>query len=156
MPGVEVDGGENYMPLARFSLFAQGCEVYVAPTWDVGSSWVSTMRHIAREARCWALGNGTAIEARTSPPTSPSGRGSFPDVDDWFNPGDSVIVAPDGEMVAGPLHEKHGILFAECDPARASVAKRTMDVAGHYGRPDIFRLEVNRDARPPVDFSPRT
>ncbi len=58
---------ENYMPLARFSLFAQGCEVYVAPTWDAGSTWVSTMRHIAAEGRCWVLGNGTAMRGKDIP-----------------------------------------------------------------------------------------
>jgi len=54
--------------------------------------------------------------------------------------------------VAGPLHESHGILYADCDPARAAAAKRTLDVTGHYGRPDIFRLEVDREARVPVEF----
>ncbi len=143
---------ENYMPLARFSLFAQGCEVYVAPTWDAGGTWVSTMRHIAAEGRCWVLGNGTAMRGKDIPADFPERARLFPDLEDWFNPGDSVIVAPDGKLVAGPLHEKHGILFADCDPERASTAKRTLDVAGHYGRPDIFRLEVNREARSPVDF----
>jgi nitrilase len=64
-----------------------------------------------------------------------------------------VIVDPSGEIVAGPLHEKHGILYADCDPARSSAAKRTLDIAGHYSRPDIFRLEVNREARSPVEFA---
>jgi nitrilase len=63
-----------------------------------------------------------------------------------------VIVHPSGKIVAGPLHEQHGILYAECDPVVASVAKRTMDVAGHYGRPDIFKLEVNREVLAPIDF----
>jgi nitrilase len=98
------------------------------------------------------LGNGTAMRGRDIPADFPERTRLFPDMEDWFNPGDSVIVAPDGKLVAGPLHEKHGILFADCDPERASAAKRTLDVAGHYGRPDIFKLEVNRDARAPVDF----
>jgi len=143
---------ENYMPLARFSIFAQGCELYLAPTWDCGSSWVSTMRHIAREGRCWVLGNGSSMRGKDIPADFPQRARLFPNLEEWFNPGDSVIVAPDGTVVAGPLTEKHGILYADCDPDRASVAKRTMDVAGHYGRPDIFRLEVNRQARAPVDF----
>jgi len=110
------------------------------------------MRHIALEGRCWVLGNGTAMRGKDIPADFPERARLFPDLEEWFNPGDSVIVAPDGKVVAGPLSDKHGILYADCDPARASVAKRTMDVAGHYGRPDIFRLEVNRDARSPVDF----
>ena len=144
---------ENYMPLARFAIFAQGCEIYIAPTWDEGGSWLSTMRHIALEGRCWVLGNGSSMRGKDIPRDFPDRARLFPDQEAWFNPGDSVIVNPFGEIVAGPLHEKHGILYADCDPARSSAAKRTLDVAGHYGRPDIFRLEVNREARSPVDFA---
>ena len=144
---------ENYMPLARFAIFAQGCEIYIAPTWDEGGTWLSTMRHIALEGRCWVLGNGSSMRGKDIPADFPERKRLFPDLEAWFNPGDSVIVSPGGEVVAGPLHEKHGILFADCDPARAAAAKRTLDVAGHYGRPDIFRLEVNRESRAPVDFA---
>jgi nitrilase len=144
---------ENYMPLARYSLFAQGCELYVAPTWDAGSTWTSTMRHIAAEGRCWVLGNGTAMRGKDIPKDFPQRSRLFPDLDEWYNPGDSVIVDPRGKIVEGPLHEEHGILYADCDPALASKAKRTLDVAGHYGRPDIFRLEVNREPLAPIDFN---
>jgi len=144
---------ENYMPLARFSIFAQGCEIYIAPTWDEGDMWLSTMRHIAAEGRCWVLGNGSSMRGKDFPRDFPNRNKLYPDLEAWLNPGDSVIVNPYGKIVAGPLHEKHGILYADCDPARASAAKRTLDVAGHYGRPDIFRLEVNREARAPVDFA---
>jgi nitrilase len=147
---------ENYMPLARFSIFAQGVEIYIAPTWDEGDTWLSTMRHIAAEGRCWVLGNGSSMRGKDMPRDFPDRAKLFPNLEEWFNPGDSVIVNPYGKIVAGPLHEQHGILFADCDPARASAAKRTLDVAGHYGRPDIFRLEVNREARAPVDFSTKT
>ena len=144
---------ENYMPLARFAIFAQGCEIYIAPTWADGGTWLSTMRHIGHEGRCWVLGNGSSMRGKDIPADFPERKRLFPDLEAWFNAGDSVIVSPGGEVVAGPLHEKHGILFADCDPARAAAAKRTLDVAGHYGRPDIFRLEVNRESRAPVDFA---
>ncbi len=143
---------ENYMPLARFAIFAQGCEIYVAPTWDEGGTWISTMRHIAAEGRCWVLGNGTAMRGKDIPKDFPKRAQLFPDLEEWYNPGDSVIVSPSGRIVAGPLHEQHGILYAECDPVVASAAKRTLDVAGHYGRPDIFKLEVNREVLAPIDF----
>ncbi len=143
---------ENYMPLARFSIFAQGCEIYVAPTWDEGSTWISTMRHIAAEGRCWVLGNGTAMRGKDIPKDFPSRAKLFPDLEAWYNPGDSVVVSPGGRIVAGPLHEQHGILYAECDPSVAAAAKRTLDVAGHYGRPDIFKLEVNREVLGPIEF----
>src|SRR5207302_11495927 len=91
---------ENYMPLARFALYAQGPDLYLAPTWDAGSGWVSTMRHIALEGRCWVLGNGTAMQGRDVPEDFPGRAALFPDEEDWFNPGDSVVVAPDGRVVA--------------------------------------------------------
>ena len=143
---------ENYMPLARFTLFAQGCEIYIAPTWDFGDSWVSTMRHIALEGRCWVIGIGSAMRGKDMPADFPQRARMFPNLEEWFNSGDSVVVAPNGEVVAGPLHDAHGILYYDCDPARAAAAKRTLDVSGHYGRPDIFRLEVDRESRVPVAF----
>src|SRR5207247_443 len=144
---------ENYMPLVRFALYAQGCEIYIAPTWDEGETWISTMRHIAAEGRCWVLGKGCAMRGKDIPKDFPQRTKLFPDLLSWYNPGDSVIVNPRGVLVAGPLHEQHGILYADCDPAVASAAKRTLDVAGHYGRPDIFHLEVKREALAPIDFA---
>ena len=87
---------ENYTPLARFALYAQGCEVYIAPTWDAGSSWVSTMRHIALEGWCWVLGIGSAMRGKDMPADFPQRAKMFRNLDEWFNPDDSVIVAPDG------------------------------------------------------------
>jgi len=143
---------ENYMPLARYAIYAQGPDIYVAPTWDAGGGWISTMRHIALEGRCWVLGNGTAMRGQDVPADFPDRKRLFPDLEAWFNPGDSVIVGPNGEIVAGPLHEEHGILYADCDPKRARAGRRTLDVAGHYGRPDIFTLDVRREERPPAVF----
>jgi predicted amidohydrolase len=77
---------------------------------------------------------------------------SNPDPDEWINPGDSVIISPVGEVVAGPLHEAEGILYAECDPFDASRAHRVLDVAGHYGRPDVFQLTIDRSRQRPVEI----
>ena len=143
---------ENYMPLARFALYAEGLDIYVAPTWDSGPGWLATMQHIALEGRCWVVGNGTAMRGRDIPESFPRSD-MFPDLEEWFNAGDSVIVSPSGKIVAGPLHEEHGILYAECDPAQSAAARRTLDVAGHYSRPDVFRFEVNREPAEPVHFT---
>lgn len=140
------------MPLARFALYAQGVEIYVAPTWDEGDTWVASMRHIAAEGRCWVLGSANCIQAKDVPPDFPSRASLYPDDGEWLNTGDSVIVDPSGKIVAGPLHETYGILYAECDPARARAAKRTLDTAGHYGRPDVFSLSVNRKGQVPATF----
>jgi len=52
---------ENYMPLARYALYSQGVEIYIAPTYDSGDEWVGTMQHIAREGRCWVISSGVAL-----------------------------------------------------------------------------------------------
>jgi nitrilase len=78
----------------------------------------------------------------------------FPDNDEWLNPGDSVIVAPGGDIVSGPLHEEHGVLTADIDLGRVPSAHRTLDVAGHYSRTDIFQLIVNRKASDPITYTP--
>jgi nitrilase len=144
---------ENYMPLARYTLYAGGVQVYVAPTWDMGSGWMSTIVHIALEGRCWVIGNGTSLQGRDIPTDFPGRDALFPDPDEWINEGDSLVVAPNGNIVAGPLNKQHGILYAECDPDRSTHAHRTLDVSGHYSRPDVFKLEVRRDAAVPVSFT---
>ncbi len=143
---------ENYMPLARFSLYAQGVEVWVAPTWDEGDGWIASMRHIALEGRCWVIGAGCAIRASDVPADFPERDRLYPEPEEWLNRGDSVIVAPSGEIVAGPLHETYGILTAEIDAAAARAAHYTLDAAGHYNRPDIFSLRVDRSPRRQVSF----
>ena len=62
---------ENYMPLARYALYAQGVEIYIAPTWDSGDTWVASMQHIAMEGACWVLGSGSAIKASDVPDNFP-------------------------------------------------------------------------------------
>ncbi len=142
---------ENYMPLARFAIYSQGVEIYIAPTYDSGDNWVGTMQHIAREGRCWVVGCGNLMHTRDLPDDLPEKMMMFPD-DEWVNPGDSVVISPDGEIAAGPMHEEAGILYCEIDLQKVGLAKRTLDVVGHYSRPDIFTLHVNTRPQSPVQF----
>lgn len=142
---------ESYMPLARYALYAQGVEVYVAPTWDSGETWLATMRHIAAEGRCWVLGAGCALHTDDLPTSLPGRELLWPEPG-WLNPGDSVVVAPGGQLVTAPLHEQHGIVFADLDPQRGADDRRTLDAAGHYGRPDVFEVRVDRRRRVPAEF----
>ncbi|HEX2256443.1 MAG TPA: carbon-nitrogen hydrolase family protein [Afifellaceae bacterium] len=144
---------ENYMPLARYALYAQSLDILVAPTWDCGDGWQASMRHIAREGGCWVLSTATAIQGSDLPADFPQREALYPDAEEWICDGDAVIVRPFGGPVAGPLHRDKAILYGEIDPAAAARARRSLDVAGHYARPDIFRLEVNDRAMPPVRFT---
>lgn len=128
------------MPLARQALYNCGVHIYVAPTWDRGEPWLSTLRHIAKEGRVYVIGCCSAMRPddlpdrfafKASVPVSASG---------WINPGDSVIVDPDGKVLAGPMHEQQGMLLAEVDPQRIVGPRWQLDVAGHYSRPDVLEL----------------
>ena len=145
---------ESYMPLARFALYAQGIEIYIAPTYDAGESWLATLGHIAREGGCWVVGCGMALRASDIPDSVPGKATLYPNGDEWINPGDSVVIEPGGKIVAGPLRREMGVLYADIALERIGPARRSLDVAGHYARPDIFRLSVNREATELVNFVP--
>lgn len=143
---------ENLMPLARYALYAQGIEVYVAPTYDSGDGWVGSLQHIAREGCCWVIGSGTALRASDLPADFPDKPELYPDPEEWINDGDSVVIAPGGKIVAGPMRREVGILYADIALDAVGNAKRRIDVAGHYARPDVFQLHVNRQPQSPVRF----
>ncbi len=143
---------ESYLPLARCALYAQGVDIYVAPTYDQGDLWQATMRHIAREGGCWVVGSCSALQARDIADSLPDEAQMYPDADEWVNAGDSIVVAPGGKVVAGPMHRQSGILYAEIDLERVGIARRNLDVVGHYARPDLFQLHVNRRPLKPVEF----
>jgi nitrilase len=131
---------ENYMPLARFSLYESGVEIYLASTADDGDAWQSTLVHIARESRAFVVAPGHFQRASAYPEDFPL-RELIRDLD-ILGRGGSAILAPDGSYLAGPLYDEEGILYAELDPARLLEERQRFDAAGHYHRPDVFRLEV--------------
>ncbi|NIP31225.1 MAG: carbon-nitrogen hydrolase family protein [Candidatus Dadabacteria bacterium] len=143
---------ENYMPLARYTLYAQGVEIYIAPTYDCGDGWIGTLQHIAREGRCWVLGCGNILKGSNIPENFPEKEKLYPDEEEWINEGDSVVIEPGGKIVAGPLRKEEGILYYEVDPKLSEKSKRSLDVAGHYSRPDIFTLHVNTKQQSPIDL----
>jgi nitrilase len=143
---------ENYMPLARYALYAQGVQIYAAPTWDRGEPWISTLRHIAKEGRVYVVGACSAMRQADVPDRLAFKAKYLAGAGEWINPGDSAIVNPDGKLLAGPVREEQTILYAEVDPRQMVGPRFQLDVAGHYGRPDVFELTVHREARPMVRF----
>ncbi|QOR38027.1 carbon-nitrogen hydrolase family protein [Billgrantia diversa] len=143
---------ECYMPLARYALYAQGMEIFINPTWDSSDTCLATLRHIAKEGGCWVIGTATALQGSDIPDTFPE-RDRLYTPDEWINEGNAVVVAPSGSVSAGPLNREKGILYARIEIESALRARRSLDVAGHYGRPDIFSLTVNRAPQPPATFN---
>jgi len=140
---------ENYMPLARYALYAWGIQIYAAPTWDRGEPWISTLRHIAKEGRVYVIGACSAM-CRDDVPDRYAFKEKYLPQGEWLNPGDSTIIDPDGKFLVEPVRNREEILYAEVSPQRLAGPRWQLDVAGHYGRPDVFELTVRREARPMV------
>nr|AAR97412.1 nitrilase [uncultured organism] len=138
---------ENYMPLARYAMAAWGARIHVAGTWDRGEPWISTMRHVATEGRVFVISCCMALRKRDIPAELEFAM-LYPDGREWINAGDSLVVNPAGQIIAGPLHEQEGILYAELERNQMTGPRWMFDAAGHYARPDVFQLTVNRSPRP--------
>ena len=130
---------ENYMPLARMSMYQRGVEIYLAPTADSRESWQSTMLHIALEGRCFVLACNQFIRKSDYPEHFRADLTHEPDI---MSAGGSVIISPLGEVLAGPLWNAEGLLTAELDFSVLAKSKLDFDVVGHYSRNDVFKLEV--------------
>jgi nitrilase len=128
---------ENLMPLPRAALYLAGLDIYLAPTADDSDAWQDSMRHIAREARCYVLTSCVYQRASSHPPEVPIAEGP-----DLMDRGGAAILAPDGTYLAGPLYDEPGIVYATLDPDRLAADRQRFDPAGHYSRPDVFQLVV--------------
>jgi nitrilase len=145
---------ENYMPLARYAMYAQGVDVYCAPTWDNSDVWVSTLRHIAKEGRVYVIGVAPCLRGSDVPDDVPGRDRLWGGHDDWMSKGNSTIVGPNGEILAGPLIGEEGIIYAEVDASRARSTRFKFDPVGHYSRPDVFRLLVDTEPNPVIVGEP--
>jgi nitrilase len=141
---------ENYMPLARYAMYAWGTQIYIAATWDRGETWLATLRHIAKEGRVYVIGCSMPIRQSDIPDRFEYKAKFYNPEREWINVGDSAIVNPDGEFIAGPVQMREEILLAEVDPQQMRGPKWMLDVAGHYARPDVFELIVHRGAHPMI------
>ena len=134
---------ENYMPLARQAMYAGGTQILAAPTWDKSPSWQQCMQFIAREGGMYVVSCCSAIRM-TDIPDRFEFKDLYPEGREWVNTGNSCIINPKGEIIAGPIEGEEGILYAEMDPDAILASKRMFDVTGHYARPDVFQFDINR------------
>jgi nitrilase len=139
---------ENYMPLLRTTMYSKGIQLYCAPTADGRDTWLSTMRHIALEGRCFVLSCNQFARRSDYPADYSTAFGDEPDT--VISRGGSCIISPLGEILAGPNFEGEAILLANLDLADIVRGKYDFDVVGHYARPDIFSLTVNEKPHPAV------
>jgi nitrilase len=123
---------ENYMPLYRQHLYEQGVQIWCAPTVDAREIWQTSMRHIAYEGRCFVLSACQVLTKADWPEDLREGSGAID--------GRSLIVSPLGQVLAGPI-EGEELIYAEIDLEDVVRGRFDLDVAGHYSRPDVFRLE---------------
>ena len=133
---------ENYMPLYRQHLYAQGVELWCAPTVDSREIWQASMRHIAYEGRCFVLSACQSLTRADWPedlrPRNDAGMEAGGEI-----AGASVIVSPRGDLLAGP-QQGSGLIVADLDLDEITRGKYDLDVAGHYSRGDIFKLQINQ------------
>jgi len=136
---------ENYMPLARNAMYAWGTQIHVAPTWDYSEGWLISLQHIAKEGGMFVIGCCMALHM-DSIPDSYEFKSLYPVGKEWINPGNSCIIAPNGQFIAGPINMKEEILYANIDFKQIISSKRMFDVTGHYARPDVFKFSVNQES----------
>jgi nitrilase len=139
---------ENYMPLARYALYAQGLDLLLAPTYDEGETCLCSVRHIAKEGRIYVASASMLLHREHVPEAH--GLGALVAHREWIKEGDSAIAAPSGSLLAGPLRREEGMLCADIDPTEVAASRWNLDVAGHYARPDVFRFELRRQPLAPM------
>ena len=139
---------ENYMPLLRMAMYSKGVQIYCIPTADGRETWLSTVRHIALEGRCFVLSANQFTRLSDFPSWIENELSSKPD--DVICLGGSCIVGPLGNVLAGPDFSGETILYADLDLGDVVRGKYDFDVTGHYARPDLFHLEINEAAQKPV------
>ncbi len=140
---------ENYMPMLRMAMYDGGVELYCAPTVDDRDTWQTTMRHIAMEGRCFVLSAVQYLTRADCPADFHPVQGDAPDT--VLIRGGSAIYGPLGEVVAEPVYGREAVILSDVDLGSIARGKYDFDAVGHYARPDIFSLHIDRRAKVAVE-----
>jgi nitrilase len=144
---------ENWLPQARFALYAQGEQLHVA-TWPGRPELTQDItRFIAMEGRVYVASVSGLLAAEDIPDTFPLRQGLLAE-ERRFNTGGTMIAGPDGTTICGPVSDQETILYAELDVKQVQGARTHLDPAGHYNRPDVFGFQVNRNRQVPMSEVP--
>jgi predicted amidohydrolase len=141
---------EHWMPLARQALHESGEDVHVAVWPTVHEMHQVASRQYAFEGRCYVLASGALMRASSLPPELEPHPERVTGPDQWLLRGGSAIIGPDGGYVAGPLYDEPAILIADLDLRRSRAESMTLDVTGHYHRPELFDFRPLRTGRRPA------
>jgi nitrilase len=129
---------EHWMPLARHAMHETGEDVHVALWPTVHEMHQVASRQYAFEGRCYVLAAGSVMRAANLPPELEVHPSKVPNADTWVMRGGSAIIGPDGAYLAGPVFDEPTIVVANLDLDRLREERMTLDVTGHYHRPDVF------------------
>jgi predicted amidohydrolase len=135
---------EHWMPLARQAMHESGEDVHVALWPTVHEMHQIASRQYAFEGRCFVLAAGSVMRASALPPELEPHPQRVRSGEDWVLRGGSAIIGPDGSYLAGPVYEEPALLVADLDFGLNREGRMSLDVTGHYHRPDVFEFRVER------------
>lgn len=139
------------MPLARQALHESGEDIHIAAWPTVKEMLQVASRHYAFEGRCYVLAAGSLMRAAALPGELEPHPSMVTSDDQFVLRGGSSIIGPDGRYLCEPVFDAPALLVADLDLARTREEAMTLDVAGHYARPDVFEFAVRTGRRaPPV------
>ncbi len=143
---------ENWMPLVRASLYAQGEDLHVAVWPGNARNTIDLTRHIARESRSYVVSVSGLMRREDFPAATPHRDLVLQDCEPVLADGGSCIAAPDGTWLVEPVTGIETIVYADLDPVRVREERHNFDPAGHYARPDVTRLTINRERQNTTRF----
>lgn len=139
---------ENWMPLARAALYAQGTQIHVAAWPGARRLTEDITRFVAREGRTFVVSVGGIYRPDHLPDGFPLEREMRGQGDAYYD-GGTVIAGPTGDLICGPFTDEERIVVADLDLGEVRRARQNFDAAGHYSRPDVLKLEVDAERRSP-------